>query len=174
MSGGKPTQACFALFADREGWRWKAGFGERADRNVPAVFSIFCASWPRPTSVVRMSFDKFSSSLNFTSESSRDWNYALTSQVRGVGEGGWDVFSTQSRVLLQDVFRGGAVCKVVEDDGHWDARSVEVDGSVEDLRIGGDDVLPVHSGLDARVNGHSTREGSSGAAGIRTPVGCDA
>src|SRR5574337_1891733 len=84
-----------------------------------------CASWPRPTSVAQISFGKFSSSLNFTNESTRNRDYSLTSQVRGIGEGGRDVLWAQTGVLLQDFFGGGAVCKVVEDDSHRDARSVE-------------------------------------------------
>lgn len=71
-------------------------------------------------------------------------NDALSCQVSRVCDRRKDVLGPERGVLGQDRLLGFASGQVVEDDGNRDACAMDAHGTMQDLRVGGDVLLPVH------------------------------
>jgi hypothetical protein len=84
------------------------------------------------------------------------------------------VFSLKPRVLAQYFCGCGTVGEVVQYDGHWDTRAYEANRSMQDLRVSGDVLFPVHGSLNMESNSHLTCAPGNGQSRTEKGAGCDA
>ena len=102
------------------------------------------ASCPASLRTSQMALGRFSSILNFTTDSDSDREDPLMCEFGGVGNSGLNTFVRERRILSLDLGDRYARRKVVQNDGHHYARALYARLAVAHRRVCDDLFFPVH------------------------------
>src|SRR5438093_368385 len=83
----------------------------------------------------------------------REGQDSLLRQFGGIRQGRLNGRRRERGIALENLFRGQAVCQVRQDHGNGNSRATKAGLAVENSRIDGDVVAPVHAAIVANMFG---------------------